>query len=115
MLFLEVVFSTVHSQKLKYTFSILPLSNCPLSPGNGQLSKLHVNKAQFYLRVQKENPQCPSKCFIFWLKCILSPRKSLYLSIPEKLWGPPLHYFSGMDRYSDFYKNIVQEVHGTWS
>ena len=63
----------------------MPLSNCPLSPWNGQLSKLHVNKAQFYLRVQKENAQCLSKYIIFWLRCILSQKKSSYL-----------------DRYSDF-------------
>ena len=41
------------------------------------------------------------------LMCILSKRKSSYLSIPEKKWhsvpsGPRVHYFSGMDRYSDF-------------
>ena len=28
----------------KYTYSILPLSNCPLSPGNGQWSKLQIRK-----------------------------------------------------------------------
>ena len=61
---------------LKYTYSILPLSNCPLSPGNGHLSKLHINKAHFYLRVQKENAQCLSKYITFWLRCILSRRKS---------------------------------------
>ena len=32
---------------IKYTYSILPVLNCPLSLGNGQLSKLHVNKAHF--------------------------------------------------------------------
>ena len=41
------------------------------------------------------------------LRCILSRRKSSHLSIPEKQWhsapsGPRVHYFSGMDRYSDF-------------
>ena len=57
-------------QPLKYTYSILPLSNSALCPGNGQLVKLHVNKTHFYLRVQKENDQCLSKYIIFWLRCI---------------------------------------------
>ena len=54
----------------KYTYSILPISNGPLSPGNGQLSKLHVNKAHLYLRVQKENAHCLSKYITFRLRCI---------------------------------------------
>ena len=90
---------------LKYTYDILPLSNCPLSLGNGQLSKLHVNKAHLYLHVQKENAQCLSTYIIFWLGCILSQRKSTYLSIPEKKWdsGPkgassPLFFRNGQIR-----------------
>ena len=68
---------------LIYTIQVLPLSNCPLSLGKGQLSKLHLNKAHFYLRVQNDNAQCLSKYIIFWLRCILSRRKASYLSIPE--------------------------------
>ena len=66
----RVSFLIVDYNTLKYTYSILPLSNCPLSPGNGQLSKLQVNKVYFYLHVQKENAQCLSKYIIFWLRCI---------------------------------------------
>ena len=47
------------------TYSNLPLSNCPLSPGNGQLNKLHVNKVHFDLRVQNENAQCLSNTLYF--------------------------------------------------
>ena len=77
----RVTFASALEQTLKYTYSILPFWNCPVSPGNGQLSKLHVNKAHFYLRVQKENAQCLWKYILFWLRCILSRRKSKYLSI----------------------------------
>ena len=48
---------------------------------------------------------------IFWLRCILSRRKSSYLSIPEKKMG--LQYFSGMDRCSDFLLYIILLVTGT--
>ena len=107
MYFTDNLVPNSFDQSLKYTYTILPLSNCLLSPGNEQLSKLHANKTHLYLRVQKQNSQCLSKCIIFWLRCIWSRRKSSYLSIPENNGTRPLrglvsHYFSGMDRYSDF-------------
>ena len=77
---LDITYIMRQSACLKYTYSILPLSNCQLSPENGQLSKLHVKITHFYLRVQRENAQCLSKYFIFWLRCILSRTKSSYLS-----------------------------------
>ena len=69
--------------KLKYTYSILPLSNCPLSPGNGHLNKLRLNKSHFYLRVQKEIAQCLSKYLYIVVEVYFKPEKSSYLSIPE--------------------------------
>ena len=61
---------------IKIHLQYFAISNCPLSPRNGQLSELHVNKVYFSLHVQKENAQCLSKNIIFWLRCILSWRKS---------------------------------------
>ena len=52
---------------LKHTNGISQFQTVHYLLGNGQLSKLrvHVNKAQFYLCVQKENAQCLSKCIIY--------------------------------------------------
>ena len=85
---------SIQKLDLKYTYSILALSNCPLSPGNGQLSK-HVNKALFYLCVQNENAQYLSKYIIFWLRCISSRRVLVcpFLKNNGTLKGLHLHYF----------------------
>ena len=76
---LEIAQCRKVSSALKYTYSILPLSNCPLSPGNGQLSKLHVNKAHFYLRSKKKTLNVYQNTLYF-----LSRRKSSYMPISEK-------------------------------
>ena len=83
MFCLHVVHSTVHSREIMDRLIMAKYFRCILTPGNGKLSKLHVNKAHFYLRVQKENAQCLSN----------------YIGAAS--------YFSGMDRYSDF----LQYVH----
>ena len=82
---------TIHlNQHLKYTYIILPLSNCSLSPGNGQLSKLHVNKAHFLSPRTKRKRSMSITIQYVLVEVYFKSEKSSYLSVPEKWWrwGP---------------------------
>ena len=67
---------------------------------------MYINQSTYKKKKKKkETPRCLSKYIIFSLRCILSRRKCSY---QEHSLGPRLHYFSGMDRYSDFLLYIIQ-------
>ena len=82
-------------------FAIIKLSTI------SRLSKQHVNITHFHLHVQKENAHCLSKYIFFKSEKVwVSVHSWQIMGLgPEE--EPRLHYFPGMDRYSDFLLYVI--------
>ena len=99
----------------KLADSLIP---CATSPSSGQVIKINIDNVEFILTYMNKIQivfQFKKPYRVFLLRCIFSRRISSYLSIPEREWasaplGPRLHYFSGMDRYSDFLRYVTSRL-----